>query len=68
MNGKTLAAAKKALKKANCGVGTVTRKASSTVAKGKVISTKPGAGTKHKAGTKVKLTVSSGPGYSVPKS
>ena len=68
LKGKTLAAAKKALKKANCAAGTVTRKASSTVAKGKVISTKPGAGTKHRAGTKVKLTVSSGPGYSVPKS
>ena len=60
VKGKTLAAAKKALKKANCAVGKVTKKASSTVAKGKVISTKPGAGTKHKAGTKVALTVSSG--------
>ena len=66
--GDTLAAAKAALKKANCSTGTVTNKASSKVAKGKVISSSPKAGTKHKAGTKVKLTVSSGPGYSVPKS
>ncbi len=66
--GKTLAAAKTALKKANCSAGTVTKKASGTVAKGDVISSSPKAGTKHKAGTKVKLTVSSGPGYSIPKS
>jgi beta-lactam-binding protein with PASTA domain len=66
--GDTLAAAKAALKKANCSTGTVTKKASGTVAKGDVISSSPKAGTKHKAGTKVKLTVSSGPGYSVPKS
>jgi eukaryotic-like serine/threonine-protein kinase len=66
--GDTLAAAKTALKKANCSTGTVTRKASGTVAKGDVISSSPKAGTKHKAGTKVKLTVSSGPAYSVPKS
>jgi beta-lactam-binding protein with PASTA domain len=66
--GKALAAAKTALKKANCSAGTVTKKASGTVAKGDVISSSPNAGTKHKAGTKVKLTVSSGPGYSVPKS
>jgi len=66
--GDTLAAAKAALKKANCSTGTVTKKASGTVTKGDVISSSPKAGTKHKAGTKVKLTVSSGPGYSVPKS
>ena len=41
LKGKTLAAAKKALKKANCAVGTVTNKPSSKVAKGKVISSKP---------------------------
>ncbi len=68
VKGKTLAAAKKALKKANCATGKVTHKASKSVAKGKVISSKPGAGSKHKAGTRVKLTVSSGPAYSVPKS
>jgi eukaryotic-like serine/threonine-protein kinase len=66
--GDTLAAAKTALKKANCSTGAVTKKASGTVAKGDVISSSPKAGTKHKAGTKVKLTVSSGPAYSVPKS
>lgn len=65
--GDTLAAAKAALTKANCSTGTVTNKASSKVAKGKVISSSPKAGTKHPAGTKVKLTVSSGPAYPVPK-
>ena len=67
LKGKTLAAAKKALKKAQCGVGAVTKKASSTVAKGKVISSSPKAGTKHKAGTKVKLTVSGGKTGTTPK-
>jgi beta-lactam-binding protein with PASTA domain len=58
--GKTQAAAKKALKKANCAVGKVTKKSSKKVAKGKVISSNPKKGTTKKAGTKVKLTVSSG--------
>ena len=66
--GDTLAAAKAALKNANCSTGTVTNKASATVAKGDVVSSSPKAGTKHKAGTKVKLTVSGGPAYKVPKS
>ncbi len=65
--GDALAAAKAALKNAKCSPGTVTKKASATVTKGDVISSSPKAGTKHRAGTKVKLTVSSGPGYSVPK-
>jgi beta-lactam-binding protein with PASTA domain len=67
VKGKTEAAAKTALKKANCGVGAVSTKTSSTVAKGKVISSKPAAGTTHPKGTKVALTVSSGPNYKVPK-
>jgi beta-lactam-binding protein with PASTA domain len=65
--GDTLAAAKAALKNANCSTGTVTTKTSATVTKGDVILSRPKAGTKHKAETKVKLTVSSAPGYSVPK-
>jgi beta-lactam-binding protein with PASTA domain len=60
LKGKLLAKAKSALKKAHCAVGTVTKKASSTVAKGHVISSSPGAGAKRPKGTKVNLTVSSG--------
>ncbi len=59
---KTEAAAKKALKKANCAAGKVTKKSSQKIAKGKVISSNPKAGSKHPAGTKVKLVVSSGKG------
>ena len=66
VTGETEAAAKTALKSANCGVGTVTDTASSTVAKGDVISSSPGAGTTHVKGTKVSLTVSSGPAYPIP--
>jgi serine/threonine-protein kinase len=58
--GKTQAAAKKALKKANCTVGKVTKKSSPKLAKGKVISSSPKKGTTKKAGSKVKLTVSNG--------
>jgi beta-lactam-binding protein with PASTA domain len=64
--GDALAGAKSALKSAHCGVGAVTKKASSSVAKGDVISSSPGAGSTHSKGTKVKLTVSSGPAYPVP--
>jgi len=60
LKGKLLAKAKSALRKAHCAVGTVTKKASSTVAKGHVISSSPGAGAKRPKGTKVNLTVSSG--------
>ena len=56
--GKTQAAAETALTKANCTLGTVTKKKSSTVAKGNVISTSPKAGTTTAA--KVNLTVSTG--------
>jgi beta-lactam-binding protein with PASTA domain len=56
----TLAAARKALKKAHCAVGKVTRHKSSTVPKGRVISSRPKAGTKHRAGTRVALTLSRG--------
>jgi beta-lactam-binding protein with PASTA domain len=59
--GKTKAEAKKALKNANCKLGKVSQKKSATVAKGKVISTKPKAGTLRKAGAKVRLKISSGP-------
>ena len=60
LKGKSLAAAKKALKTAHCAVGHVTRHRSSIVSKGRVISSSPKAGSRHKAGTKIALTVSRG--------
>lgn len=60
VTGKRLAAAKRAIKHANCSVGTVTRAFSASVRKGRVISQKPKAGTQHAGGSKVKLTVSKG--------
>jgi beta-lactam-binding protein with PASTA domain len=66
VKGKALAAAKNAIKAAHCAVGTVTQKASSTVKKGDVISTTPGAGAVKPKGTKVAITVSAGPNYKVP--
>jgi len=58
--GKTLAAAKAALKKANCTVGKVTRARSRKVKAGRVISSKPKAGVSKPAGTAVTLVVSRG--------
>jgi hypothetical protein len=60
LKGKTLNAAKKALKKAHCAAGKTSRKRSKTVRKGRVISTKPKAGKKLANGAKVKLTLSKG--------
>ena len=60
LKGKTLAAAKRALKKADCAVGHTTKHKSSTVPKGRVISSSPKAASNHKAGTRVALTVSRG--------
>jgi PASTA domain len=58
--GRTQASAKKALTKAGCKVGKISKKGSSKVAKGKVISSKPKAGTKLKTHARVALVVSSG--------
>jgi hypothetical protein len=60
LRGKRLSAAKRALRKAHCGVGHITRRRSSTVRKGKVITTKPKAGSRRPAGTKVALALSRG--------
>jgi serine/threonine-protein kinase len=60
LKGKTLTAAKSALKNADCAVGQITKHKSLTVRKGGVISSSPKAGSKHKAGTRVALTVSRG--------
>ncbi len=60
LRGRTLAAAKAALHRAHCGVGKVVKRKSSALAKGRVIASHPRAASTHKAGTKVKLTVSLG--------
>jgi hypothetical protein len=60
LRGKRLPAAKSALRKAHCTIGRITRRRSSTVRRGKVISSRPKAGSPHRAGTKVAITVSRG--------
>lgn len=60
LRGKTLTTAKRMLLSAHCRLGTVTRKRSTTVRKGRVISHRPTAGTRHPAGTAVAVVVSSG--------
>jgi hypothetical protein len=60
VTGKTLAAAKKALRHANCIVGKVTQAHSSTVAQGTVISSKPKAGTHLDYHATVNLVISEG--------
>ena len=59
--GKTLAAAKAALSKASCKTGKVTRAKSRRIKKGRVISSKPKAGTSRPNGAAVALVVSRGP-------
>ena len=58
--GKSLAAAKKALRKAHCGPGRIRLTASGTIAKGTVVAEDPAAGTHVDYGTKVSLIVSKG--------
>ena len=60
VKGKTLAAAKAAIGKASCSVGSVKKKASKAVKKGRVISESPGAGKKLADGARVNLVVSTG--------
>jgi adhesin/invasin len=60
VRGKTLAAAKDALRQAHCGIGSVKTIRSATVAAGKVISQSPAAARILAPGSKVKLTVSRG--------
>ena len=60
LRGKPLAKAKNAVRRNHCSVGSVSRRPSRTVARGRVISEQPGAGTKKPAGTKVALVVSRG--------
>ncbi len=60
MKGKKLRAAKRAITRAHCSVGKVTKAFSPTVKKGRVISQKPKPGKKLAAGSKVKFKVSKG--------
>jgi serine/threonine-protein kinase len=57
LKGKKLAAAKKALRKAHCAVGKVTKRRAGVRLRGKVLSSKPRAGSKRPAGTRVALIV-----------
>jgi beta-lactam-binding protein with PASTA domain len=59
--GKTLAKAKTRIRAAHCKVGKVTRKASSSRLKGKVIKQSPRAGRRFANGHKVNVTVGKGP-------
>lgn len=61
VKGDTQAVATKALHAANCALGKIKKSASSKVKKGLVISTSPAAGAAKATGTKVNLTISSGP-------
>jgi PASTA domain len=60
VRGRTLASARIALGRANCAVGRITRRASTTVPKGRVISTAPRAGARLASRARVSLVVSSG--------
>jgi beta-lactam-binding protein with PASTA domain len=60
VKGKKLPAAKRAITKANCSLGKVTRTFSKSVKKGRVISQGPKPGKALTAGSKVELKVSKG--------
>jgi serine/threonine-protein kinase len=61
VKGKKLTAAKAAIRNAHCSAGKITKAFSAKTKKGRIISQKPAPGTRHPAGTKIKLTVSKGP-------
>lgn len=60
VKGKTLAAAKRAIKAHFCSVGKIRHAASRKIKKGHVISQKPKPGSRLKRGAKVSLVVSRG--------
>jgi beta-lactam-binding protein with PASTA domain len=60
VKGKRLPAAKRALARAHCRLGKVTRAYSRAKKKGIVVSQKPRPGTRHTRGTRVSLVVSKG--------
>ena len=59
--GASLALARTTISSHNCRIGKTTKKASTKVRKGRIISTSPGAGSTLAAGSAVNLVVSSGP-------
>ena len=60
LRGDRLAGAKRALRKAHCSLGKVTKKASAKVAKRHVISSRPRSGTHRKRGARIAIVVSRG--------
>ena len=64
---KTLKQARTALRRAGCAVGRVSRKRSSKVRKGRIISIRPAAGRRLKRNAKIAIVVSSGPKLCVVK-
>jgi hypothetical protein len=61
LRGKTLAKSKRLLKRAHCRLGKVVRKASTRVKPGRVLSTRFKAGTRHRPGTRIRVTVAKAP-------
>jgi hypothetical protein len=59
LKGKTLTAAKRALKKAHCRVGKVLRRPAANVKRGRVSVQRPKAGTTHRKGARVSFTLRS---------
>jgi hypothetical protein len=57
LRGKSLAKAKRLLKKAHCRLGKVSRKASTRVKPGRVVATRFKAFSRHRAGTRVRVTI-----------
>jgi hypothetical protein len=61
LKGASLTSARRALSRAHCRVGKVTRARSRTVRSGRVIASRPGSGAKRSNGTKINPVVSRGP-------
>jgi beta-lactam-binding protein with PASTA domain len=57
LRGKTLPKAKRLLKRAHCRLGKVARKPSKRVKPGHVLATRFKPGTRHRAGTRVRVTI-----------
>jgi Glucodextranase, domain B/PASTA domain len=57
LRGKTLAKAKRLLKRAHCRLGKVARKQTSKVKPGRIVSSRFKAGSRHRAGTRVRVTI-----------
>ncbi len=60
LRGDSLGAAKRALRRAHCALGKVTRKAGGKVRKGRVISSRPGKGAHRKRGARIAIVLSRG--------